>query len=135
MKEMMMMMIDRNKGNLTLGGVSNKSSIRQVLPPPLSCDEKRRQPLFNKRFFLFRNPFSVFKFWSRPLLWKGSLVQAACMLHLWWRTKAKLAIVFTQFVFSFFYCFSPTSGILRKVKFCLASYFGITRRNIKKIIF
>ena len=26
-----MMMIDRNKGNLTLGGVSNKSSIRQVL--------------------------------------------------------------------------------------------------------
>ena len=30
MKEMMMM-IDRNKGNLTLGGVSNKSSIRQVL--------------------------------------------------------------------------------------------------------
>ena len=37
--------------------------------------------------------------------------------------------------FSFFYCFSPTSGILRKVKFCLASYFGITRRNIKKIIF
>ena len=30
MKEMMMMMIDRNKGNLTLGGVSNKSSKRQV---------------------------------------------------------------------------------------------------------
>ena len=29
----MMMMIDRNKGNLPLGGVSNKSSIRQVLPP------------------------------------------------------------------------------------------------------
>ena len=29
MKELMM--IDRKKGNLTLGGVSNKSSIRQVL--------------------------------------------------------------------------------------------------------
>ena len=28
------------------------------------------------------------------------------------------------------HCFSPTSGILRKVKFCLPSYIGITRRNI-----
>ena len=25
------------------------------------------------------------------------LVQAACVLHLWWRTKAKLAIVFNNF--------------------------------------
>ena len=29
------------------------------------------------------------------------------------------------------HCFWPTSGILRKLKFCFASYFGITRRNIR----
>ena len=27
------------------------------------------------------------------------LVKAACMLHLWWRTETKLAIVFTDFFF------------------------------------
>ena len=33
------------------------------------------------------------------------LVQAACVLHLWWQTKAKLAIVFTYFL-------SPEAEIL-----------------------
>ena len=48
-------------------------------------------------------------------LWFKILVQAACMRHLWWRTEAKLAIVFTYFFpsFSFYaFCFSPTSGNL-----------------------
>ena len=30
------------------------------------------------------------------------LVQAACVLHVWWRTEAKLSIVFTYFFFFFF---------------------------------
>ena len=48
--------------------------------------------------------------------------------------EEKLAIVFTDFFLSLFfyvYYFSPTSGILRKMKFVLI--FGTTRRNIKKI--
>ena len=52
--------------------------------------------------------------------------------------EAKLAIFFIFFLFflfSFFYafCFPPTSGILRKQIFFQPSYFGMTRRNIKKI--
>ena len=30
------------------------------------------------------------------------LVQVACMRHQWWRTEAKLAIIFTRFFSSFF---------------------------------
>ena len=40
---------------------------------------------------------------SRPL--KVFLVQAACVRHPWWRTKVKLAIVFTYFFISFFILF------------------------------
>ena len=69
-----------------------------------------------------------------------------CMLHLWWRTEAKLAKVFTVFLvqalywpllsltfsISLFYahCFWPASGILRKLNFSFPSYFVITRRNV-----
>ena len=46
-------------------------------------------------------------FWSRRLPWKWSspsfsltfLVQATCVLRLWWQTKAKLTILFTYFFF------------------------------------
>ena len=51
------------------------------------------------------------------------------MLHLWWQTEAKLAIVFTNIFFF------PTSGMLPKLKFCFPSYFGITGQNIKKSYF
>ena len=45
--------------------------------------------------------------------------------------------LFFLFSSSLFYafCFSPTSGILRKLIYYGPSYFGITRRNIKKFIF
>ena len=60
------------------------------------------------------------------------LVQAACVRHPWWQTEAKGAIVFTYFIllsffflfllfFFYIFCFSPTLGILRKLKLCLPS--------------
>ena len=43
-----------------------------------------------------------------------------------------LTLTFNLLSLSFYtHCFSPTSGILGKLKFCLLSYFGITRRNVK----
>ena len=48
------------------------------------------------------------------------------MRHPWWRTEAKLAIVFTHFFFVFFFyafCFSPTSGKLPCLKIRIISRF------------
>ena len=53
-------------------------------------------------------------FWSRRLPWK--------------RTWPLFSLTFF-FCSSSAHCFSPTSGIVRKLKFCLPWYFGITRRR------
>ena len=73
------------------------------------------------------------------------LINLICWSNVWYNQfyKANLYLYWSRrlpwplFSLTFFYvfCFSPTSGILRKLKLSLPSYFGITRRNIKKIVF
>ena len=84
------------------------------------------------------------------------LFQTACVCHPWWRTEAKLAIVFTNFflgsrrlacttrgggrkrTWPFFpllfytYCFSPTLGKPPWLKICFPPYFGITIKGISE---
>ena len=63
--------------------------------------------------------FRRFFYFLRPTVGHGNLEQPQSLEYI-------------SFFF-YVYCFSPTSGILRKLKFYLPSYFGITRRIIKKI--
>ena len=56
-------------------------------------------------------------------------VQVAC-----WPLFSPTFLSFSSFSF-YAFCFSPTSGILPKLKFFPTPYFGITRRNIKKYIY
>ena len=93
---------------------------------PWSLDQPQFLEYFLSSLFLFGPGGFLFSL--------TFLVQVACMRHQWWRTEAKLAIIFTRF-FSFFllsfyiFCFSPTSGKLPWLK-SPSPYFGITRRNI-----
>ena len=92
------------------------------------CQKFPRIKLVNSRLFSCLHQFCLPIF---VLL----LAQAACVLQLWLRMEVKLAIVFIDsfFFFSLYvYCFSPTLGIVRKLIFCLLSYFGITKRNKNK---
>ena len=63
------------------------------------------------------------------------------MRHPWRRTKRSWPLFsptffflsFFFFLFSYAFCFSPTSGNLPCVKICFPQYFGITRRYMQKI--
>ena len=68
------------------------------------------------------NPCNV----TRRLLWDQPCVGYSCHPSMYWPL---LTLTFTLLSF-YAHCFSATSGIIRKLKFYLPSYFGITRRNI-----
>ena len=65
------------------------------------------------------------QYWSRWLPWKRSWPLFSLNIF---------CFVFLLLSFLYVYCFPPTSGILRKLKFSFASYFGITRRKIKRVL-